>query len=377
VFIAYLFTIIDAFSSLHEVKDTFGLGSGVATDGISDGQGVGSVWLWLLPIVVGWLILKPKYQHDLNIKAFELANERCYGEKDGAYAIKTFCGTQLYADRQCSAPIFNYARLKSWAQDVDKVLDIYEEAFPKPDKRRPTSGTNGSPKVINPTAVTKATPHTTVEGDYPEKPQPTQGNTRPLPLAQDPEDQDTGHQGHSTRRPAGQNDHDCLKRFFLASLAGTLLQWGTAGGAIIIHYFTPTIGLGCRSLNWLLYAGASTTVWMLLVTSNHLTDTTDTQDVENGWTANLSIFIRVSAQCLAVCNAAAIVVSCMMQLGNFYNRCYCNSVVTHLGSRAFAVFWVRNVGDIVRPWVGGISLGIGSAVLFLLIIYLWLRRDPR
>jgi hypothetical protein len=132
VFIAYVFTLIDAFSSLQDVQDTFGLGPGVAPDGISDGQGVGSIWLWLLPIVVGWLIIEPKYQYKLNVAAFERANEQCYGTEKGEYAIKIFQGLgsrQLYADRQCSAPIFNYARLNSWAQDVDKVLAIYEDAF--------------------------------------------------------------------------------------------------------------------------------------------------------------------------------------------------------------------------------------------------------
>ena len=82
--------------------------------------------------------------------------------------------------------------------------------------------------------------------------------------------------------------------------------------------------------------------------------------------------LRVLATILAAVNAVGITVTCMIQFGNFYNRCYCNSVVTMLGSRAYDVFWVRNVGDIKRPWVGGVAMGIGTAVLFLGTIYVWL-----
>lgn len=186
-----------------------------------------------------------------------------------------------------------------------------------------------------------------------------------------------GHpRGTQSQPPVGRSDQT-FKRFFLASLAGLTLQWGTAGGAIIIHYFTPTIGLGCRSLNWLLYAGVSTLVWILLVISNLLAGTENIGSGPSRLTEGLSNFIRVSAQLLAACNGAAIIVSCVVQFGSFYSRCYCNSVVTRLGSKAYNVFWVRNVGDIVRPWVGGIALGTGSALLFLATVHVWLPRTTR
>jgi hypothetical protein len=156
VFVAYIFTVIDSFSSLQDVQDTYGLGPGVATDGISDGQGVGSIWLWLLPIVVGWLVIEPKYQYKLNLEAFKRGNEQCYGMEGGEYAIKIFqgpVGRQLYTDRHRSAPIFNYARLTSWAQDVDKVLDIYKDAF----TQHPlvTSNHSNAPQVEQPSTSPK------------------------------------------------------------------------------------------------------------------------------------------------------------------------------------------------------------------------------
>jgi len=83
----------------------------------------------------------------------------------------------------------------------------------------------------------------------------------------------------------------------------------------------------------------------------------------------ISSFLCVLGQLLAWGNAAAIIVTCLLQFGNFYDQCYCNSVVLMLGSRAYDIFWVRNVGDIKRPWVGGVALGVGSAVLFLITIW--------
>ena len=159
------------------------------------------------------------------------------------------------------------------------------------------------------------------------------------------------------------NNHpQYVKRFLLASLAGVMLQWGTAGGAIIIHWFTPTVGLGCRSLNWLVYAGVSTLVWILLVSSNFLAHCT------RDWIKALSTPLCISGQLLAACNAIGILVTCIVQFGNFYNRCYCNSVVIQLRTRAYDIFWVRDPGIIQRPWIGGVALGVGSAILFIAFV---------
>jgi hypothetical protein len=118
VFIAYLFTVIDAFQSLQDVQDTFGVGSGLFVDGISDGQGVGSIWLWLLPVVVGWLFISPKYQYQLNHRAFERSST--------TFAIRA---PTLDGDKGRSAPIFNYARFITWTKDVEQILDEYQTAY--------------------------------------------------------------------------------------------------------------------------------------------------------------------------------------------------------------------------------------------------------
>jgi hypothetical protein len=121
VFLAYLFTVIDAFMSLRKVEDTFGLGLGILSNGISDGQGVGSIWLWLLAIVIGWLIIGPKYQGHLNQQALRTANEN-FGHSPIVVARVV-----THANEIPSAPIFNYARFRTWTANVEQVLTIYEE----------------------------------------------------------------------------------------------------------------------------------------------------------------------------------------------------------------------------------------------------------
>jgi hypothetical protein len=64
---------------------------------------------------------------------------------------------------------------------------------------------------------------------------------------------------------------DVWSRLLNVSLAALMLQWGMARAAIIIIWFTPTIGLDCRSGSYLVYAGASTLTWILLLISSILT----------------------------------------------------------------------------------------------------------
>jgi hypothetical protein len=128
VFVAYVFTVIDAFTSLQDVEDTYGLGPGISPNGISDGQGVGSIWLWLLAVVIGWLIIAPKYQSDLNDKAVATANEN-FGHSPITPATTI---SVMHAAEIPSAPIFNYARLRTWTTDVETVLEAYRPRYPLP-----------------------------------------------------------------------------------------------------------------------------------------------------------------------------------------------------------------------------------------------------
>jgi len=53
------------------------------------------------------------------------------------------------------------------------------------------------------------------------------------------------------------------------------LQWATTGAAFLAFWFTPTVGLGCRSLAFLIYGSLSTIIWALLVLSSVLDNYAD------------------------------------------------------------------------------------------------------
>jgi hypothetical protein len=168
------------------------------------------------------------------------------------------------------------------------------------------------------------------------------------------------------------------------------LQWGTAGAAIIIVFYTPTVGLGCRSGAYLVYAAASTLTWVLLVTSSILTHFLATSRTHAGSTSEhpssdrskvlrfvrtLAIFLRRLGKSLAACNAIWIVLVCMLQFGGFFNRCYCFGSVLGLRSGAYDIL-IIGANEVTGPWLGGVGFACGSAVLFVGFVNLFINAKP-
>jgi hypothetical protein len=133
VIIAYVFTIIDYFSQ------------GVQNALNGNGQGVGSIgslWLWLLPIVVGWLQLSPKCDSIRLHQAVDRANSIAYVANRTSEPIKTSNISKKHAisikrselddkldearlDECSTPPIYNYARFLPWVQTVVVVSDAF------------------------------------------------------------------------------------------------------------------------------------------------------------------------------------------------------------------------------------------------------------
>jgi hypothetical protein len=134
------------------------------------------------------------------------------------------------------------------------------------------------------------------------------------------------------------------RHFLLASFAALLLQWGTAGAAVIIRWYTPTVGLGCRSGSYLIYAAVSTDLGVAcyiqysyprhLSPHRHWSLSRPSESVQYRNVARfLAITLRRLGKLLAACNAIWIVLGCLLQFGNFYNWCYCNScAISNLGA---------------------------------------------
>jgi hypothetical protein len=152
----------------------------------------------------------------------------------------------------------------------------------------------------------------------------------------------------------------CVHTFCVCALLTDGEQW-----------FTPTIGLGCRSGSYILYAATGTLIWAIMVASSWLSyySTIAAQRASPPRLANvppsplpavrvtsaLAILLRRLGKFLAVCNSVWIVLSCIFQFSSFYDRCYCNSSVLGLGKNAYDVITLldSDIGVMKGSWIGG------------------------
>ncbi|OAX33736.1 hypothetical protein K503DRAFT_775287, partial [Rhizopogon vinicolor AM-OR11-026] len=152
-----------------------------------------------------------------------------------------------------------------------------------------------------------------------------------------------------------------------------VLQWGTVGGAVIAAYFTPTTGIGCRSLSYLLYGGMSTFIWIILMISSFLAHYSaghshqDNVFLPARVARTLSDWLRRIGKLLAFVNSIWVIALCALQYSNFYDTCYCDSSVIGRGDTAYTVI-IESAAQIAQTeaaWLGTVVFAITTASLFL------------
>ena len=219
VIIAYIFTIAhyfsqDAQNALNPNRDGF--------------ESIGSLWLWLLPIVVGWLQFSPPCDSIRLYQAVDRANTMAHIANPTSQPIKAEVVFRKRAidlarseldtarlDEHSTPPIYNYARFLPWVQSVVVVSDAlgiiserdhhHDPVDPGTEWRDRNSDGGGTLTALQ-------------VGNY------------------------------SLPRPGSVYDHPRHKwgldsslicRMVVASAVALILQWGTTGGAI---WFTSAIG---------------------------------------------------------------------------------------------------------------------------------------
>ncbi|EDQ98455.1 uncharacterized protein LACBIDRAFT_335946 [Laccaria bicolor S238N-H82] len=404
VVIAYVFSVLDTFIA------------GVDTSIHSNGLGVGSLWLWLLPIVVGWLQFSPKCDAALLKRAVARANGIAYIATDDGKVVLLKDKTDaraidltltdvddLHRDEKCTSPVFNYARFFPWVQAVEDVSEAFQAASER-YSRHELVNEPVNPDAEKPNYRDRVGTRTQVENYC----TPDQAKKPPARSRWGPK---------------------VVSRMILASGLALMLQWGTAGAALVQAWYTPTrgenftvlsppscllitvTGLGCRSFAVLIYAVLSTTVWMMLVTSSILTHYVSTtqhrseghviregeardeegqardvegqaRDVEGQallegnlkairhqsaarWT---SIMLRRLGKFIAGFNAVWAVTACFCQFGNVFDNCFCNSSVFSLGKHAYSVITLQDLDFwiIQSAWIGSVFLAGATAAIYVL-----------
>ncbi|KAF9062616.1 hypothetical protein BDP27DRAFT_278516 [Rhodocollybia butyracea] len=116
-----------------------------------------------------------------------------------------------------------------------------------------------------------------------------------------------------------------IHHMFQAALVALFLQWGTTGAAILVAYWTPAVGLGCRSGGYLIYGIAATVSWLMLVFSNLIShevmqrlEVRDQRGMRG--LSGLAVITRITGKTIAIFNAVWLIASSVMEdIGAFSN----------------------------------------------------------
>lgn len=357
VIVAYLLTVVGSLSDISANLN-------------SNGQGVGSVWLWLIPIVIGWLQLSPKCDYVRIKRAMETADAMAFvathygvvkaSDISGRRAISIDFTLEQHSspDENLTPPIYNYARAIPWSRSAEDVFDAFRMASKNSRIHRPVRMGSiwknaGGRDVIEPSNRSGT---------------PSEVNAYcRLP-----------RYGIWSPWASG-----IFLRMFVASLLPIALQWATTGAAVLIVYFSPTTGLGCRSVGYIVYGALATMVWAMLVTSSIISHYTYSYSGRSSWSPFFSIamplakvlsnLLRWGGKFLATVNAVWVVTTSVLQFANFYDNCYCNSSVLGRGvQHAYDIVLTDNLdlGLTETAWWGALALACSTSLGFIFLMSL-------
>lgn len=408
VLIAFILTIIDALNSPSQ-------------DSNASGQSIGLLWLWLYPVVVGWIVLSPECDRRwLESQLLRVGGnaviasatpdkfDKCPPNKHPITLCKpgTSCWKFPNDDIHCTLPIFDFARVYWLNQVVLDYFQLYHSVAEKAHARGLVGG-NGA-----------------IDDKH-------RSGTKDVIISRCYRETALECQGDSV-----------WCRVLKASIAALVVQWGTTVSGFVVIYFTPTKGLGCRSLCFLVYGLVSTVAWWCMVVSAWLAQRSSgwpgprpaveiaTKTVPhlsllvipmpaphlpsdpplaypsspttlssesclavetariNGITASpkhddgLAVWSRCfsrAGKTLAFLNALFLFGFCLAQLGNGFSNCWCNSSYIGLRSHAYMAFVIPNndFASLRTAWGGAIFLGIAISSLFaVLVIFAKKTRYP-
>ncbi len=183
------------------------------------------------------------------------------------------------------------------------------------------------------------------------------------------------------------------KRMRKAVLVALFAQWGTTGAAIIIAWFTPMRGFGCRSGSYLVYGLVATGSLFFLVLSMVLSHRAmrlfqrrrrvDAQPFRLSWghwgVCALANATRFVGKFLAVANAVILLLIAVFEFCGFFDNCWCKSCYPQYKEGGFAVLF-RSDSDYQTiakgAWIGGILLATFVSVILCCVFY-WGRKKLR
>ncbi|KAG1825582.1 uncharacterized protein BJ212DRAFT_1314938 [Suillus subaureus] len=330
------------------------------------GESTSSMWLWLIPIVMGWLQLSPKCDSNRLQAAYDRADRHARaGIADRPIATPPASAQRaltitaqeedvMSPDELLTPPVFNYSRSLQWAYTAENIFLMYKAASEKARNRVPVN----------------------IESEWVESddfksihPRNRYGTSQEIAA-------------YCTQPGCARRSHwapGVFTRMVIASCASLALQWGTVGGAFIVEWFTPTTGVGCRSLGHLLYGVVSTTIWMMLLISSILAHYSAAYSYRASLSARVALtfshLLRRMGKLLAIANSLWVVLTCILQYSGFYNTCFCNSSVISRGNAAAYITIIETTDQAALAkvaWIGALFLVCTSVSAFVAFVGLLL-----
>ncbi|EIW75036.1 hypothetical protein CONPUDRAFT_66882 [Coniophora puteana RWD-64-598 SS2] len=353
VIVAYALTVADSLANVNDNID-------------SVGQSIGTAFLWLIPVVIGWQQLSPKCDFDRLSRAFDHSEAKAYiathhgsvkvGELTEERAISIGPEAMedvMSPDEDATPPIFNYSRVFGWSRSAEEVLRAFQYASKRAFVHKPVDPERewevGDGESIHP------------------------GNRHGAPYDVEM------YCGRMRFEPSSWGS-GVWGRIVFASVAGLMLQWGTTGGAVMMVWFTPTTKLGCRSFSYLIYGALSTIIWMLMLASSiaahhassfHWNEHKRYRDAAFHTWKTVADVLRWSGKALAVLNSLILCAIPILQFSNVFNNCYCNSSVMGRGpDRAYNVINLTDTSETQILWIVALVVASLCSIAFVAIFNL-------
>ncbi|KAF0316716.1 hypothetical protein GQ607_016058 [Colletotrichum asianum] len=303
----------------------------------------GSLWIWLVPVILGWILVGTQnkagtmqsalrgasgYRPEIEVADGLRAAPKARNSRNGSTSSPTRLWIFNVAGFQKQeGPAFNYARTLTWINFANNLLVAYEDAI--------------RPHDMNATG--------------PQQPPESQAAPQPSPAGSQAslthQDSNSILRGplyeYSTLNELSEAKPIFWKHLAFSILMGALIQWGTTILAFILAFETVVKGLGCRSGSYLIYGILSTAACASLVLSAALSHVAmrgyeririaqqqqQQQQQQNeprlGLGAQLcgafAVFLRLLGCFLLVANTVWLLLISIWELIGFFDSCYCAS----------------------------------------------------
>ena len=371
------------------------------------GNGIVAIWIYLLPLIIGWMYVGSEPEPNHLRECLETANLAAWVATDQSPVLaESIPGHRALAidlvkaddvpstrkDELKGNPIFNYSRVFIWSQNAERVLASVKNAASNAEQKIMVGSLGGGWDLVWVKGEHGNIPNENRDGRDDQVTQyctvafpPLGPSTVGMPSPKSTRTLSTTpelpqfHEPQLGARNPSRWATGIWGRVVLATIFALGLQWGTAGGAIIVHYWEYPIGIGCRTFSFLMYAVASTLSFFLFLASSILAHISRPLPGQPHLQSRLftlcdvgAIVCRWLGKAVAMLSAIGILVVCFFQVAGTFDTCFCASAtIVKSGSIVFFLIdFLPGPAILESWWIGGLAMSSSTALLFGFSIYL-------